>query len=65
MKPLTQPFGKLAKPAQRALTNAGITSLDELCRVSEKDLMQLHGFGKNGLQTLKVMMEEKGLSFKA
>jgi DNA-directed RNA polymerase alpha subunit len=59
------PFSKLAKPAQRALANAGINSFDDLPRVSEKDLMQLHGFGKNGLQVLKAMMEEKGIRFKA
>ncbi len=57
-------FTKLAAPAQRALANAGIKSLQQLTLITEAELMQLHGIGKNALQTLKDMMLVKNLSFK-
>jgi DNA-directed RNA polymerase alpha subunit len=56
-------YDKLAKPAQRALANAGINSLEELSELSEKEFMKLHGIGKNALQKLKPKMSEKGLAF--
>jgi DNA-directed RNA polymerase alpha subunit len=57
------PFDKLAKPAQRALANAGIKSLEELSKLTEKEFMKLHGIGKSTLPILKEAMAEKGLSF--
>ncbi len=59
-----QPFGKIAKPAQRALANAGIKTLEQLTEWCESDLMKLHGIGKNGLLVLKSAMTEKGIVFK-
>jgi DNA-directed RNA polymerase alpha subunit len=56
-------FDKLAKPAQRALVSAGINSLEDLSKLSEKEFMKLHGIGKNALQKLKAEMGENGLSF--
>lgn len=56
-------FDKLAKPAQRALANAGIDSLEDLSKLSEKEFIKLHGIGKNALQKLKEQMKENGLSF--
>lgn len=53
---------KLAKPAQRALQNAGITTLEQLAGYSEKDLSQLHGIGKNALITIHVILKTYGLS---
>lgn len=55
---------KLAAPAQRALQSAGITSLEHLARVSEEELMQLHGMGKNALRTLRETLKANGLSFR-
>jgi hypothetical protein len=40
------PFAKLAKPAQRALANAGIESLEALAQLTQTEFMQLHGVGK-------------------
>lgn len=48
MKPIDLP--KLAAPAQRALQSAGITNLTQLTKVSEEELMQLHGMGRMRLQ---------------
>ena len=52
---------KLAAPAQRALHGAGITKLEQLTRISEAELMQLHGIGRNVLATLRMTLAEHGL----
>ncbi len=57
-------FPKLAKPAQRALAGAGITRLEGLSALTEKQFSQLHGIGPNAIKTLRKAMEAKGLSFK-
>ena len=54
---------KLASPAQRALAGAGIQRLEQLTRLSEKDLKQLHGIGPNALKQLHQALRAKGLSF--
>ena len=41
-----------------------IDSLEKLSDYSEKEIMQLHGFGKNTMQKLKVYMNENHVSFK-
>jgi DNA-directed RNA polymerase alpha subunit len=56
-------FDKLAKPAQRALANEGIKTLDQLSQLTEAELMQLHGIGKNALQTIKTTMREHQIHF--
>ena len=58
-----QIFDKLAKPAQRALLNAGITKLEQLSQLSEKEFSQLHGIGNNALKTIKEAMTQQQLSF--
>jgi DNA-directed RNA polymerase alpha subunit len=57
-------FPKTSQPAQRALTNAGYTKLEQLANVSEKELGKLHGVGPRALRILKEALEEEGLSFK-
>ncbi len=59
----SHPFDQLAKPAQRALANAGITTLEQLVNLSETEFMALHGIGKNALQTLKTALTNRNLSF--
>ena len=65
MKEINQnhPFSKLGQPAQRALANAGIISLEELAKLTEKELLKLHGIGKSSLPVLKEAMAAKQLSF--
>jgi uncharacterized protein YdeI (YjbR/CyaY-like superfamily) len=53
MKQDTSDLPKLAAPARRALTSAGITNLKDLTKVSEDELMQLHGMGKNAVRILR------------
>ena len=54
---------KLAKPAQRALKNAGITTLKQLSRSTEQEILQLHGIGKNAIVEIKKALADKDLSF--
>lgn len=54
---------KLASPARRALANAGITRLTQLTRITEAELGQLHGIGPNAIQTLRLALQDQGLSF--
>lgn len=58
------PFDKLSNPAKRALATAGITSLEELSALSQKEFMALHGIGKSTLAPIKAALETEGLSFR-
>ena len=53
----------LARPAQRALHEAGYVRLEQLIKVSETDLKQLHGIGPNAIKQLRRALEARGLSF--
>ncbi|MFC7680727.1 DNA-binding protein [Paenibacillus sp. GCM10028914] len=53
----------LAKPAQRALANAGITQLEQVSKLSESELKQLHGIGPNAVEQLRKALEVQGLKF--
>jgi hypothetical protein len=55
---------KLAKPAERALYNAGLTSLKQITSFGENELLALHGIGKNAVETLRKSLAEQGLAFK-
>ena len=61
---LTSPFGKFSKPGQRALANAGIEKLEDLSRLTEKELKALHGMGLATVKPLLAMMEAGGAKFK-
>ena len=63
-KPTTDlPIDKLAAPAQRALANAGIKSLQQLAKFSEAEIKELHGIGPNAFLQLRAALKAKGLSF--
>ena len=59
----TSDFSKLSQPAQRALAGAGYTRPEQLSKVSEADLLKLHGFGPKSIRELRAALEAKGLSF--
>ena len=63
MKPNDELPLKLAKPAQRALANAGITSLQQLATYSEQEIALMHGIGPNALRVIKQELKKHGLSF--
>jgi hypothetical protein len=54
---------KLASPAQRALSGAGITCLQDLTSFHEKEIRELHGIGPNALKQIQIAMELKGIKF--
>ena len=56
--------GVLAISARRALVKEKINSLEKLSDYSEKEIMQLHGFGKNAMMKLKNYMKENQVCFK-
>ncbi|MCJ7932373.1 MAG: hypothetical protein MUW56_01740 [Chryseobacterium sp.] len=56
--------GIIAFPARRALEREKIDSLEKLSDYSEKEIMQLHGFGKNTVAKLKTYMKENQVFFK-
>lgn len=54
---------RLAKPAQRAIENEGITTIVELCKYSEKEFSKLHGIGKNAMNIISIILKENGFAF--
>jgi len=56
-------FPKIGAPALRALHSAGFTELEQLTKVTEAELMQLHGMGPNALGKLSVALKANGLLF--
>ncbi|MFY0760483.1 RNA polymerase alpha subunit C-terminal domain-containing protein [Metabacillus dongyingensis] len=54
----------LSAPARRALESNGITSLQELSKCSEKEILQLHGMGPASLPKLRTALKGNGLSFR-
>jgi DNA-directed RNA polymerase alpha subunit len=58
----TLPTG-LASPARRALAAAGISRLEQFGRISEADLLGLHGMGPKAIQTIREAMAKRGLTF--
>ena len=61
----TSAFTKIGAPATRALETAGYSRLEQLTKVTEAELGQLHGMGPKALGILRETLKEKGLSFKA
>lgn len=55
--------GTLARPARRALANAGISRLEQLKGMTETELLELHGMGPNAIRKLREALRERGWSF--
>ena len=67
--PLARPatdFPKgIGNPATNALVAAGYTRLAQLAKVSEAELLALHGVGPKAIRMLREVLAERGLSFAA
>lgn len=63
-KPETGFLSKLGNPARNALEVNGITTLTELAKYSEREILKLHGMGPRSLPTLRQALMDAGLSFK-
>jgi hypothetical protein len=55
----------LSQPALRALFHAGYKRLNQLTKVTEKEIADLHGMGPKGIRMLKEGLAAKGKSFAA
>lgn len=53
----------MSQPALRALQGAGIKTLEDLTKFSEKEIAKLHGMGPTGLVKLNAALAERGLSY--
>jgi predicted flap endonuclease-1-like 5' DNA nuclease len=58
-------FQGIGKPAERALANAGHQRLEDLAKVSEKELARLHGMGPKALGILRQRLADRGLQFRS
>ena len=63
-KPATGFLSKLSNPARNALEAKGITTLTELAKYSEREILKLHGMGPRSMPTLRKELMDAGLSFR-
>ena len=54
----------LAAPARRALSSAGYTRLEQFTRVTEEEVLKLHGMGPKAMGQLRDALAARGLSFR-
>ena len=63
-KPDTGFLSIISSPARRALERKGINSALKLSKYTEDELLKLHGMGPGSIPKLKIVLKEKGLSFR-
>jgi hypothetical protein len=54
---------ELAKPARRALEGAGYLRLEQFTKLSESEVLQLHGMGPKAMDQIRRALAANGLSF--
>lgn len=62
-KPTSGFLSMLSAPARRALTQAGISTLEELSKYSEAEILKLHGVGPKSLPVLRQALDNEELAF--
>jgi predicted RecB family nuclease len=62
-KPETGFLALLSAPARNALQHAGITTLTELSKYSEREILKLHGMGPKSLPVLRQALSEMRMAF--
>ena len=62
-KPETGFLALLSAPARGALEHAGITTLTELSRHTEREILKLHGMGPKSMPTLRQALQDAGMTF--
>jgi hypothetical protein len=53
----------LSQPSLRAFAAAGYTRLEDFTKVTEAELLQLHGVGPKTIRTLRPALAARGLAF--
>jgi hypothetical protein len=56
---------KIGAPATRALAQQGITTLDQVAERSERELLDLHGFGPRAITILREGLAARGRGFRS
>lgn len=64
-KPRDGFLSKIGAPARRSLERNGVTTLHELSKLTEKEVLELHGMGPSTIPKLKEALASRGLSFKS
>ena len=54
---------ELSNPARRALLAAGYTRLEQFTRISDADVLALHGVGPKGIDMLRRALHANGQAF--
>ncbi|MFN8295325.1 MAG: RNA polymerase alpha subunit C-terminal domain-containing protein [Chitinophagales bacterium] len=62
-KPANGFLSIVSSPARRALENAQITTLSDLSKHSEKEILKMHGIGKKSIPKLREALEKDNLNF--
>lgn len=62
-KPETSFLALLSRPARGALEHAGITTVTELSRHTEREILKLHGMGPKSMPTLRQALQDAGMIF--
>lgn len=55
---------KIGRPATNALAHIGITTMKQVAKMTEKELLMIHGVGPKAVGILKAEMRKIGLSLK-
>ena len=53
----------IGRPAASAFALAGFKQLEDFTRVTEKEVLKLHGVGPKAVRIIREAMKEKGLTF--
>ena len=53
----------IGNPATNALVNEGYNHLEQLTKITEKELLKIHGVGPKAVRILRETLAEKGMSF--
>lgn len=64
-KPGDGVLSRLGAPARRALEREGITTVTELSKYTESEILDLHGLGPSSIPSLQRALKESGLDFRA
>lgn len=54
---------KLSSPARRALASAGYMRLEQFSKLTEAEILKLHGMGPKALEQIRQALAAKGQSF--
>ncbi|MBB3037908.1 hypothetical protein [Hoyosella altamirensis] len=53
----------IGRPANSALLARGITTMEEVAKLSERELLALHGVGPKAVRLLSAALTERGMHF--